>query len=600
MMHDRLGQVEVTQADRCPGCGSALGLGMACPVCGRPQPEAAGAAVQRAALVIRRRRRRGAIRRAVGFATGLLLLGVFLGFGVAAITEAATTQPADAVNPAALVGAFAGVAAFGLIAGLLVCFLSWRPGFVAVAVALAPALVVAGTALMSAAPIVDQLESRTIAGHASAALLAAGLAYALIGVMLAAPVVSWLLRPGVWALVRPIGRWLAVAAGAVSGLSGMGIALLTPFAAFGDSETSSVSQAAAASAAAAALALIVGVILTFHGISAAMGEASSRSWLPAAPLFLGPLALALLVGGLAMRLEPPPAAVMPPLHVAAGLLPGMALAALAAHGSLVRGSVSRLTWRQALLTPAVSMVAATSFAGIIELWASGIVLAGLLASAGAFDGTTAASDVRVVFENYEDYLGTGRELAMWLAVAAVVAPLAEEFFKGAAARLTMTDATSRRDAFTLGAVSGAAFGAVEALTYGLAGFSGAAANGWWSLMLMRGGASGMHALAAGLVALGWYDAMHGRGWRWFRWYAAAVLLHGFWNALNVLVGTRLLFPMEGLSDQALERLVYAAIAPLALASVAALPLIGRRLRRAEPPQDLLPTFEPVLIASAVY
>jgi len=536
----------------------------------------------------------------VGFAAGLLLLGLFLGFGVAAIHEAATTHPGDAANLAALVGAFAAVAAFALIAGPLACFLSWRLGFLAVAAVLAPALVVAGTVLISAAPIVAQVESRSVAGHAPAVVLAAGLANALIGLVLAAPVVNWLLRPGVWALVRPIGCWLAVTVGAASGLSGMVVALMTPFAALGDPEMSSMLQETAASAAMAALALIVGVILTFHGISAAMGGVSSRSWLPAAPVFLGPLALTLSVGGLAMRLEPPPAALMPLLHIAAGLLPGMALAALAAHGSLVRGSVSRLTWRQALLTPAVSMVAATSFAGIIELWAAGVVLAGLLASVGAFERITVAADVRFVFANYDGYLSAGRELAMWLIVAAVVGPLAEEFFKGAAARLVMTDATSRRDAFTLGAASGAGFGAVEALSHGLAGFSGAAPNGWWSLMLMRGGSSGIHALAAGLVALGWYDAMHGRGWRWFRWYGAAVLLHSASNALNVLVGSRLLFPMEGLSDQALELLVYAAIAPLALASVAALLLIGRRLRQAEPPQDALPTFEPVLIASAAY
>lgn len=589
----------MSQHSRCPFCGSQLSRDPHCSACGRLHPARPAAATDgRAPFPLERRRptKRGGGLRAAGFLAGLALVGAFLGFGAAAVAEAATAHAQETRNPAALVGAFAGVAGFGLVAGFLLCYLCWRPGFAVLAGLLAPTLLIAGTALIVAAPIADQMERGSVADQASLVLIAAGLAYALVGAALAGPAAGWALRPGAWARIRPVGRWLAVAVGVASGMTGMALALSAPFAALAGSE-SSVLQAATSAATGAALTLIVGVILTFHGISAAMGEVSSRYRLPAAPVLLTPLALAFLLGGLAMRLELAPAALMPPLHLAAGLLPGAALAALAAHGSLIRGSAGQLTWRQALVAAAVSMTVATSLAAVVELWASGGVLAILLTSAHAFEGVSAAEDVRVVFENYEDYLGAGRELALWLIVAAVAAPLAEEFFKGASARLTMTAATSRRDAFTLGAVAGAGFGAVEALSYGMAGLSGATENGWWSLMLMRGGASAMHALGAGLVALGWYDAMHRRGRRWFRWYAGAVSLHSVWNALNVLVGTRLLFPMEGLSDLALERLVYAAIAPLALASVAALLLIGRRLRLAEHPPDPLPSFEPVLIAA---
>jgi RsiW-degrading membrane proteinase PrsW (M82 family) len=164
----------------------------------------------------------------------------------------------------------------------------------------------------------------------------------------------------------------------------------------------------------------------------------------------------------------------------------------------------------------------------------------------------------------------------------VVPPLVEEAFKGLGVRLALSPQSSRTTAFVLGVVAGTSFGTVEALLYGLGGL-GSAEIDWWSLMLMRAGSTTAHALASGLVGLGWYQALAmGRPLRGFLYYGAAVLLHGLWNGLIVLVGSRLVIPWEGLSDSDLALVVYAVMAPVALLFLGALFVISHRLREPEP------------------
>ncbi len=533
----------------------------------------------------------GTFWRFVGFAFGLLLLLVFVGLSAGAFSVGIRAENVG------LVVVLATLACAFLLVGLLACQVCWDGGFVAVAALLAAGLVLAGTSMIFAVPIA--METEQVAQSRVWGLILGGAFLTLVGVALASHLWGRARRPGAWRRVLPVARWAAVALGAQAGLSGVSMIIFLPARALGHSDTSTATEAAAGTAAIAAIQLLPAAILTFHGISSAMGESSGRSRLPPLALLLPLFGLVLLGGALAMRMDPQPAGLMAPLHLAAGLAPGLALTAVAAGAFGLRFPRAAVTWRQLLLAIGISMTGAVGFAAIIEGWASGGVLALVLALRHAFTGANSIGQVRDVVVNYEDVLSHREQLAVLLLLAAVVAPIVEEFFKGASARVLMTSATRRSDAFLLGALAGAAFGAVEALLYGLGAFSGDAVVGWWPLMLLRGGASGMHVLGAGLVALGWWEVVQGHGRRWFRYYGAAVLLHATWNGLNVLVGTRLLFPMEGLSDLQLEWLLYAIISPLALGSIAAIALIGVRLRAADPPDDPSPVFEPVLSAAPV-
>jgi RsiW-degrading membrane proteinase PrsW (M82 family) len=139
----------------------------------------------------------------------------------------------------------------------------------------------------------------------------------------------------------------------------------------------------------------------------------------------------------------------------------------------------------------------------------------------------------------------------------------------------------------LGVVAGASFGTVEALLYGIGGINDTGTD-WWSLMLMRAGSTATHALASGLVGLGWYQVLVlGRPLAGFLHYALAVALHGLWNALIVLVGSRLVIPWEGLSDSDLALVVYAIMAPVAVLVLATLFVTSRRLRERAPVSTLV-------------
>src|SRR5262249_15055132 len=129
-----------------------------------------------------------------------------------------------------------------------------------------------------------------------------------------------------------------------------------------------------------------GLILTYHGISASMGEPSGPWRPPFAVAIAAVYAAVLAVGGLNMAAVHPVAAPMPVLHVLGAALPGIGLVALASRGSFASGrAITGLTWRQVTLAVAISMTIATAIAVYVEGVASfGTVLL-LLVHNGAFE-----------------------------------------------------------------------------------------------------------------------------------------------------------------------------------------------------------------------
>jgi len=518
----------------------------------------------------------------VGFpllATGLSLTGLAV--------ATATSSDEDALVAAGalcLAGEVTALLGFGLL------WLGQRTAAMITLIVLGLAFVPVGIGLLSVSPLLGQLANPDVdPDRASAAVLIAGAAFLVLG--LAFLVLGWLWgrRDEPRRLLARLVLWAGTGYGAMLFLAG----LMTVFFVFsftqppergaGGADEATVLEVAVALATSVFLMLVPGAALTYHGASELMGVPSGASRLPPALLAVPVFALALAIGGLVMAMEEPVAAVMPPVHLLAAALPAVFLIGLTARGGLDwRTAGCRPTWRQVFVAVGFAMAVATMLSGLAEGVLDGGISVAFLAGKDAFQGVGNSDDLREVLRNFEDFLTNREQLAAALLTVAVVPPLVEETAKGLGVRLVLSPQTSKAGAFVIGVVAGTSFGTVEALLYGFGGLNGSETD-WWSLMLVRAGSTTAHALASGLVGLGWYQVMVlRRPFGGFLHYGAAVLVHGSWNALAVLVGSRLVFPWKGLSDSDLVLVVYAVMAPVALLFLAALLVLSRRLREPAP------------------
>ncbi len=62
-------------------------------------------------------------------------------------------------------------------------------------------------------------------------------------------------------------------------------------------------------------------------------------------------------------------------------------------------------------------------------------------------------------------------------------------------------------------------------------------------------------------------------------------MHGLWNGLAVLAGSRVIFQFESLTDRQQTRAVIGLMAPLAIATLTLLYLVARRAYRDSPKLD---------------
>jgi hypothetical protein len=511
--------------------------------------------------------------------TGLSLTGL-------AVATAASSQE-DALVSAGALSLGGEVTA---LAGFLLLWLGQRMVALIALFVMGLAFVPVGIGLAAAAPLLRQIDNPDVdPDRAAAAVLIAGPVFLALGLALLTLAWLWSRREQPRHVLSRVVLWAGTGFGALLLLGGQLTALFVFFSQplARDSESTTL-EIAASLATLAFLMAVPGAALTYHGVSELMGETSGASWLPPALLVVPAFALVVAAGGLVMAMGKPLAAAMPPLHLLAAVLPGIALVGMAARGGLGwREPGCRPTWRQILLAIGFTMAIATMLSSLAELLLDGGIMVAFLASKGAFDGAATSTEVTDVLKAFEDFLNNREELALALLTVAVVPPLVEETAKGLGVRLLISPHSSKTTAFVLGVVAGASFGTVEALLYGLSGFSDAGTD-WWSLMLMRAGSTATHALASGLVGLGWYQVMAlGRPLTGFLHYAAAVALHGLWNGLIVLVGSRLVIPWEGLSDSDLTVVVYAIMAPVVLIFLAALFVASRRLREQAPVSTLV-------------
>jgi RsiW-degrading membrane proteinase PrsW (M82 family) len=111
----------------------------------------------------------------------------------------------------------------------------------------------------------------------------------------------------------------------------------------------------------------------------------------------------------------------------------------------------------------------------------------------------------------------------------ILIPFIEELVKPLGVVLMSYRRPSQTQAFLWGLASGAGFALIENIFNTLMTL-----EGWAFIAPMRIGATAMHCLGSGLIALGWHQLlMKRRPWRLVGAYGLSVTIHAVWNAAAV-------------------------------------------------------------------
>ncbi len=479
--------------------------------------------------------------------------------------------------------------AVGALIGMNVLWHSARVYAKVVFSLLSIVLMTGGFFMLVIAPVIRQMNTPELAEYQGfSVLIWFGALSTIAGIVLAGACIRWATRP---IARRRLARWsrlLGSAYGVMLGISGL-FGLIGLFFLINQSggtdrngRTFSIVAEAILVTYIAMQAFVPGVLLTYQGISASMGEKSSEYRPPLAALGVAMFGGVLLIGHLNMSSADPIAAPMPELHVLAAALPGITFAAMAARGSLLRGvRVRYLSWRQLTLAIAISMSVATTIAIYVEaLGGVGAVML-MLVHNGAFEFARDGHDANTIISHSHTILSRNEQFFAGLIVASLLAPLSEEFGKSLSVRFMLRGTSTRAQAFALGAAAGAGFGFLEAMSYGLAGVSGDL-GGWWQIMLLRGGSTSLHVFCTGLTGVAWwYWTVARRKRPALGLFALAVSFHALWNAAFTVIGSRIL-GLDTLSDRTLEIIAYTIVTIVAGIFIIAIPVVARMLRDRPP------------------
>ena len=260
-----------------------------------------------------------------------------------------------------------------------------------------------------------------------------------------------------------------------------------------------------------------GGIAIYYGIRGLLRKPAPRFTLPNPLLFVGLTALVLVAAIIQWHLDlgsgPGPALASFPEDLLSGILP--ALAILAFVGWRLRFPATR---RHVWMSLIYGVTLAPLLAILLEVIFSLVV--GRIApfSTSSLNPRDPSTLIHLLLE------------------LSVSAPLIEEGVKPLAAILIMPRLRTPMAAFMVGLAGGIGFAMFETtFTY-----IGTGQADWIVVALIRVGAGLLHGLGAGMVALGWYYFLNGRGvrLRWLRGIGClvyAVLQHAIFNGSTVLI-----------------------------------------------------------------
>jgi len=281
--------------------------------------------------------------------------------------------------------------------------------------------------------------------------------------------------------------------------------------------------------------------------------------------------------------------ITPPLYILSIGLPVYFFARLAI-GGLNAGSKQR-TWG-ALGT---GMLLGPSLASLIELMLVVLLLFSIAAYLAfhpelmsILDTIKAqinnASNPDDILTKISPYLLNPIVIALALLFFSVVAPVVEETAKSLTVWTVFDRLASPAQGFVIGALSGTGFGLVESLLASVQPDSS-----WATTLIVRGGSTMMHIVAASLTGWGiaWFRTTKRPG-RMIGMYALAMFLHSLWNACVVLmvmgsVRTALGAHMENIMGMAFIIFGVSILAIIALSMPIALGMINWRLRTSSSP-----------------
>ena len=260
-----------------------------------------------------------------------------------------------------------------------------------------------------------------------------------------------------------------------------------------------------------------GGIAIYYGIRGLLRKASPRFTLPNPLLFVGLTVLVLIAAILQWHFDlgsgPGPALASLPEVLLSGILPALAILAFVAW-RLHYPASRRHVWMSLIygctLAPLLAILLEVIFSLVV-----GRISPASTTNLNPRDPST---------------------LIHLLLELSVSAPLIEEGVKPLAAILIMPRLRTPMAAFLVGLAGGIGFDMFETtFTY-----IGTGQADWVTVALIRVGAGLLHGLGAGMVALGWYYFINGRGvrLRWLRGIGCvvyAVLQHAIFNGSTVLV-----------------------------------------------------------------
>ena len=280
------------------------------------------------------------------------------------------------------------------------------------------------------------------------------------------------------------------------------------------------------------LGMGLGGALAWHTGNSLLKRNSARWNLPPVWLLLLLYIPILIIGQLIISFDLFPFLIFPPFHILAGLLSLLIILAYASRALLE----ANVRWREIIVQLSGGAFLATTLAFTLEIILGlGILVLVLAITALTPGGLETLTDLANNLqdptwlenpENIGQILSYPPVLITLGIIFIILAPLIEEFVKGLGVVFMSYRRPSMAQAFLWGLAGGAGLGLVENLFNTLANL-----EAWAFIITLRLGATLMHCLGTGVVALGWQRYLtEGRPWKLFGAYGLSVFTHGLWNA----------------------------------------------------------------------